>query len=573
MNKIVVIIISICLGFTTWGQQETDAQVITNADRSIAPAYRIYLRPQMIDTTITSPTINYPLLILHQETDITIDSIRPASIRLRPQLDELYNSYVKLGVGSKLQALGELYFNSKRSRKYNWGIHALHHSEWGTIKNYAPSTYDHTQVKAFGKVEGRRYTYGGKIHYKNDGVHYYGFPNPKADRDSLSQRYQNIGFNAFMYSHVKDSSHLNYKIGLKYDYFSDKRSKIDSLKDWHGHENYVGMNTSLIYDGRVGKLLSHLTVDFNWAWNGYRYGVENEKLNNLDTSITADNVIVQLRPIFNFYSHNKKLKFKLGGEIALDYLNKAKVSLYPIAEVKYSLFNDIFIPYVGVKGGLKQQRFSKLAAINPFISSNQSLINERVYNFYFGIKGSISDHISFNAGASFARLTNHSLFINDTIYSKGNQYRVIYDTITRTTITGSISYQENERLKIDLIGHFYSYQTRVNPRAWNLPQLEIIARGTYNIADRLIARLDFTLETGRYRKVFDPTIEGVQIEDGMYYKKLGVLADANLGLEFRYSKRFSIFADFNNIAAQNYKKWYDYPVNAFQFMAGVTFRF
>lgn len=573
MNRLVLFIACVGCLSTGWAQQTSDAQVITDANRSIAPAYRMYLRPQMMDTTITSPSVNYPLLALHKETTIKVEGIKPASIRLRPQLDELYNSYVKLGVGSRLQALGELYFNSKRSRKYNWGVHALHHSEWGSIKKYAPSQYDHTNIKAFGKIEETRYTYGAHVYYRNDGVHYYGFQNPAADRDSIRQRYQGAGFNAFMYSHVKDSSHLNYRIGLFYNYFGDKRPEDKELKDWRVKENFVGMKTRMEYDGEAGKLLSNLAVDFNWAYNGYRYGNSDTTLSPIDTTISVDNVVAQLRPMFSFYSHNKKLKFKLGGEIALNYMNKAHFSLYPIAEVKYSLFNDIFIPYVGIKGGLKQQRFEYLAATNPFIHSNQELRNKKVYNFYFGIKGSISSRVSFNAAASFARLTNQALFINDTLYSSGNEFRATYDTITRTTITASVSYQQNEKLKIDLIGHFYSYQTKANPRAWNLPQLEIIARGTYNILDRLIARLDFTLETGRYARVFDPTLDDVQTEDGLLYQKLGVMADANLGIEFRYSKRFSIFVNFNNIGAQDYQRWLNYPVNAFQFMAGVTFRF
>lgn len=68
-------------------------------------------------------------------------------------------------------------------------------------------------------------------------------------------------------------------------------------------------------------------------------------------------------------------------------------------------------------------------------------------------------------------------------------------------------------------------------------------------------------------------MEGAKLEDGKYYKKLGAIADLNVGAEFRYTPRLSIFAEFNNLAAQSYQRWNDYPVNAFQFMAGLTFRF
>jgi hypothetical protein len=47
----------------------------------------------------------------------------------------------------------------------------------------------------------------------------------------------------------------------------------------------------------------------------------------------------------------------------------------------------------------------------------------------------------------------------------------------------------------------------------------------------------------------------------------------NLGVEYRYNKRISGFIKLNNIAAQRYQKWYNYPVQGFQGMVGATFRF
>lgn len=573
MNKYIVLLLSIICFLPAFAQKTGDVEVVTDSDRSITPASRIFTRPQMIDTSITSSVVDYPLLALQEETTFELDVIEPANIRHRPQLSQLYNGYAKIGGGSRLRGLGEVYYNSDRSRKYNWGIHAKHHSEWGQISDYAPSQYDNTAVKAFGKVEERRFSYGGGVNYRNQGLHYYGFNNPDADRDSINQRYQSFGFNAFYDSHKKDSATLNYRIGLEYDNFMDRKPNVDSLKDWRGRENFVGIKTTWQYNTSSNILLSNLRADLDISYNGYRYGIADSSLTALDTGIVSNNTVVQLRPVTSFYGMNEKLQFKVGGEFALDFHDKTRASLYPIAEVRYSLFNDIFIPYAGIEGGLNQQRFEQLAQENEFIGSNQQLKNERRYEFYFGIKGTLTSRISFNASAAFANLRDRALFVNDTIYSSGNQFRVEYDTISMTTISASISYQQNEKLKVDVIGRFNTYEAKNNPYAWNMPQLELITRGTYNIADKLIARVDFTLETGRYAKAFDPTAEGVKMQDGIYFKKLGVLADANIGAEFRYTKRLSIFANFNNIAAQNYQRWSGYPVNSFQFMAGLTFRF
>lgn len=574
MNKYIIIFLSLACCFPAFGQKTGDVEIVTDSDRSILPASRIFTRPQIIDTSITSPVVNYPLLVLQEKTSFEVDKIEPANIRHRQLLSQLYNGYAKIGGGSRLMGLGEVYYNSLRSRKYNWGIHAKHHSEWGQIENYAPSQYDNTSLKAFGKIEENRYSYGGRVHYHNQGLHYYGFKAPDADRDSIKQRYQSIGFNAYFDSHKKDSAVLNYRIGLEYDNFMDRKPNEDSLKLWRGRENFVALKTTWQYNMSSNILLSNLRADLDISHNDYRYGIKDSSLTVLDTGIVSQNTVVQLRPVTRFYGLDEKLQFKVGGELALNFHDqKTHASLYPIAEARYSLFNDMFIPYAGIESGLKQQRFEYLANENEFIGSNNQLKNESKYKLFFGIKGTLSSRISFNADIAFTNLRNHALFVNDTIYSSGNQFRVIYDTLSMTTVSASISYQHNEKLKIDVIGKFNSYEAKNNPYAWNKPQLELMTRGVYNIADKLIARIDFKLETGRYAQVFDSTLEEAKMEDNIYFKKLGVLADANLGVEFRYTKRLSIFANFNNLAAQNYQRWMGYPVNSFQFMAGVTFRF
>lgn len=570
MNKIFLLIPIFCIG-AVYGQG--DVEVVTESDRSLPPVNRISTRPKMVDTVIVSAISVYPLLAIQKETSFEVENIEPASVKHKPQLSQLYRGYAKIGGGSRLMGLGEVYYNSLRSRKYLWGIHAKHLSEWGQIPDYAPSQYDRTALKAFGHVQERRYSFGGEMGYKNQGLHYYGFQNPDASRDSISQRYQSIDFSGYFSSHKKDSAMLNYTLGLDYSNFMDQKPEQDSLSKWRGRENYVGLKTQWQYNMSSNVLLSNMKADFNVLYNDYRYGIPDSSLSLLDTGYVSSNTVIQLRPVTHFYGKNEKFQFKIGGELAIDVREKTRASLYPIAEVRYSLFNDLFIPYAGVEGGLKQQRFQLLAARNEFIRSNIDLRNQQRYEVHFGIKGTLSKRISFNTAASFSANRDFALFVNDTLYSGGNQFEVIYDTLNIATISGSLTYQHNEELKIDGIARFNSYQARNNPYAWNLPQLEFIARGSYNIADRLLFNVDFTLETGRRARVFDSTLENVQEEDGIYFVPLGVIADANIGAEFRYTKRISIFANFNNVAAQRYRRWFNYPVQGFQFMAGATFRF
>jgi len=56
-------------------------------------------------------------------------------------------------------------------------------------------------------------------------------------------------------------------------------------------------------------------------------------------------------------------------------------------------------------------------------------------------------------------------------------------------------------------------------------------------------------------------------------KELKGIFDANLGLEYRYTKKLSAFINFNNIGAVRYQRWEDYPTQRFNVLGGLTYSF
>ena len=163
---------------------------------------------------------------------------------------------------------------------------------------------------------------------------------------------------------------------------------------------------------------------------------------------------------------------------------------------------------------------------------------------------------------SFANVKDIALFTTDTLFSLGNKFGVIYDTANVATIEGSLSYQLKEKIKADAIVRYTSYNLVNNSYAWNRPNLEVILRGSYNLFDKFIFNLDLNLEQGRRALVYAPG-EGVTQENGQYMQSLGFLADANLGVEYRYNPRISAFIQANNVASQRYNRWFDLPCAEF----------
>ncbi|OFZ64576.1 MAG: hypothetical protein A3D92_14280 [Bacteroidetes bacterium RIFCSPHIGHO2_02_FULL_44_7] len=551
-----------------FGQDEIN--INSSGERKVDPAYRIAITPKIIDTTINTAIVNYPLLSLKFETQATLEQIEPAAIKTVEHLDPLYNTYVKLGVGTELMPLGEVYFDSKRSRKFMYGAHLKHLSSFGNISHYAPAQFDRTRFGVYGGINEKRYELRGDVHYNNQGLHYYGAPDTLGLlKDSIAQRYSDFGIGAKFTSHVKDSAKLNYSVGLDYNNYLSKKPEREEDIDWRAKENFFGIRSSFWY--KLGK--ETYAADLNILYNGYKYGLPDSSWTSLDSGLVLNNTVISLKPSITTYLQDNRFKAKIGVDFTVDAHTKTKAYVYPMAEIKYSMFNDIFIPYLGVRGGLKQTTFKSLTQINEFMLPNVELRNEKTpIDFYGGIKGTLSKRIYFNAGISFAYVRDKALFVTDTLHSIGNKFDVIYDTMTVTTIEASIGYQLKEKLKIEAIGRYYSYAALNNSYAWNMPRMQFIVRGTYNLFEKVIFNLDVNLEEGRKALVYGPG-EDITEESGQYILDLGFIADANLGIEYRYNKRISAFVQLNNVASQGYMRWFNAPVQRFQFLGGVTFRF
>jgi outer membrane receptor protein involved in Fe transport len=47
-------------------------------------------------------------------------------------------------------------------------------------------------------------------------------------------------------------------------------------------------------------------------------------------------------------------------------------------------------------------------------------------------------------------------------------------------------------------------------------------------------------------------------------------SDLGIGAEYRFYKRFSLFLEANNLAAQSYERWYSYPERPLDFRGGLS---
>jgi len=206
MRKLGTIIVVIITVSTAVAQ---DVTLIGEGTREVEKAYRIAGSPQIIDTTIPMATVDYPLLQLQFDTESEVSRIDPVSIRTVDKLAKLYHTYIKLGVGTELMPLGEIYFDATRSRKFLYGAHLKHLSSFGNIPERAPAQFDRTRFGLYGTLNQKKYTLGGNIHYNNQGLHYYGISDTLGlDKDSTAQRYSDFEWISSMHL-IKRTAHTS----------------------------------------------------------------------------------------------------------------------------------------------------------------------------------------------------------------------------------------------------------------------------------------------------------------------------------------------------------------------------
>ena len=100
--------------------------------------------------------------------------------------------------------------------------------------------------------------------------------------------------------------------------------------------------------------------------------------------------------------------------------------------------------------------------------------------------------------------------------------------------------------------------------AWNKPSFDVSIQARYNMGDKIVVNLGLYTIGKRYYEDFV-----VQLDDEG--PTLPLAFDANLGVEYRYSKMLTFWARFNNIAAQRYYIYSQYPSYRFRGMLGFTY--
>lgn len=550
-NKYIFIIILCLVQFKIGLAQDkkitNDVQVIGPYQPTISDAYKINVLPKIIDTTKVTADIDYSIVTRQINTGYELDPIVAASMLGEP-LTKLYNSFIKLGFGNYYTPFFQFNYHSLRSKVSSFGVNMGHISSNSKIKlannEKVDASYSNNYVSVFGKRFFNKKTLSGDVNFRRTAFHHYGYDvnNDSTDLtfNNYKQNYMLLNANTVYQTNYTDENHLNYKISGDYNYLMD-------INNFYQHSFTIA-------------------PDFNKYYNGELFGIKadaNYYLKNQEIDTVSD-FILRLNPYAKF--SGKAWKVNIGLSIVSNYYNQTEeYHFYPNVYMHYHIVQNILIPYIGVDGDLEKNDYKKIAFENPYILPSLIVKNtNRAMQFYGGFKGNFSSKTSFNFRASYAEYKDMYFYVNNLTADKLlNQFSVEYDNADLVRVFGEISSKPSEKFEFLLHGNYYYFNFLEKlDYAWHKPEYDVTLTASYNLRNKIILTSDFFVLGKRYAKSYNPAEEKITLKE---------IFDLNLGVEYRYTKILSAFINFNNIAAQKYYKWNNYPTQRFNIIAGVSY--
>lgn len=540
---------------------------------TISSAKKIATTPTVIDTIVEKPAVDYQFERRQFETSYSPDTISPAKMKGEP-IDPLYRAYVKGGAGNGINYLGDVYINTTRSRKADIGLEIHTRGSDGNISDVAPAPYNRTSAALNGKKFLKRHSIEASIGYDREQLQYYGFDdtNPfyfNTSQDAFKQVYTDIFAGATLKSFYSDSSMLNHTIDLDYDHFADKYRA--------NTEHNVKLNGVLTRF--FGRHLGELGVNLDMNTVNYLDSFQFDPIGTVEQD--RFNLIAGINP--KMISQYKKFGFKIGAIAQAEFRsNSSSVHLYPDLYANFNLIREILIPYAGLTGGLQRNSLRTMTETNPFLwTSTLALRNtNELYRAYLGVRGAFTKRLTFNLQGARYRQEDAPLFANYNAsqYNQGenrfgeNFFVPIYDTMDVVQVSAEVMYRKEEKFQIGGRGVYRSFTTETEFEAWQRPALEIGLTGQYHLRHKIIATASANLLIDQWSKSYDTTATkffGVDV----YGNRLDPILDFNIGVEYRYTEQLSVFLNANNLIAQRYQRWNQYPNQRINVLGGITYSF
>ncbi|HMC00530.1 MAG TPA: hypothetical protein VKN14_05785 [Flavobacteriaceae bacterium] len=514
------------------------------------------------EETSTKKEVKYNIFSFPVASTFTPAKGKAAVVEKAPPA-KLYDNYMTLGAGTYTTFLGELYLNHAINRTESVGGYISHHSSGGGIDNILlDDNFYNSKINANYSKTLRDLTWNFDAGFQQQRYNWYGLPQPLFDEttaDMIDPEHSFYGF------------HLGSDISFNDTYFNSGSVLFRHFGDNEGSgENRFVLKSKVDIPINGEEISTSIKFEYLKGHFDRNYTTEDE--------LKYGNFQVGLSPTYQIKQDD--LTVDLG--VSFYYLNDTEVSrnkfyIYPNFTASYRLVNDVLIAYGGIQGGLLQNTYYGFASENPFVSPTLFVMpTDQQYDAFVGLKGKVSNNMSYNFKGKYIAERNRAMFINNDIisgpenYMYGNSFGIVYDDVDTFSIAGEINVDVNRNFKLALKAEYFSYNVKGDNEAWNLPDVKASLFMDYQIDEHWFTGANLFYVGERkdqffYNDVMFPSTPQTVILDSYF--------DANVHLGYHINDKISVFAKANNLTDKQYERWQNFPTQGIQILAGATFKF
>lgn len=548
---------------------------------TISDAFKVKATPKLNDEATTAKKkVTYSIFSVPVASTFTPAKGKAANVKKAPKV-KLYDNYATLGFGSFTSILAEFYSNFQISRTEDFGVFLKHNSSQGGIDDVLVDDffYDTRLNLNYGARE-RDMNWRTDLDLQHQVFNWYGIDPSIIDlQNTIDPPFITEDTDV---AHTYFAAGLNGSIQFNDAMFKEGRATLRYFGDSENSAEIRAIAKPTLEFPIAGEnITTGITVDYVGG------SFENDIA---DVITTSDYSIINAGINPSLVILRDDLTVNLGLSAYVSNVSQGSndttvsdtdVFVYPNVSASYRVVGDYFIAYAGVEGDLKQNSYYDFAQENPFIAPSQTISpTDQQYDGYLGMKGKLSNHVSYNLRANYMSESGKALFINNNssfatassaAWLNGNSFSVIYDDVETLGVFGELNFDVNNNFKMKVNGQFNSYTTTSQEEAWNLPTLTASVFGDYQITEQWFAGVNLFFVGERFDQAFasDPT----DILSTPQSITLDSYFDANAHVGYRVNDRLSAFGRVNNILNSNYQKWQNYPVQGLQGMLGATYKF
>lgn len=579
---ILLIILLIVQGFAVIAQTQRDTsltkevEVIKAYEPSISDAYKINDMPFIEQEEFQKPEFDYSIYSQPVYSTFSVNTLQAATMTGKPREDTGFG-YLKAGAGNYSKPYVEFFFNNNESKNTIFGLHFKHLSSQGELKLKGEDKVNAPFSENYAEMFVERYFRNSKldfnVSYTRNRFNYYGYPEFKVPDDLFDENLNNTLFNtkqifskgtAFLkFESIKESkSSPNSGIELNYHYFTTKSGQTE-------HNAKI--------NGQITKTFNNITGFLNIG--GSFYLADNIRNRTILGSNSRQQILAYARP--SIYISNDWANFKAGGTlyITLDKDENTKINATPYLLLNLIPVRGILSMYGGIDGKVEQNSYSKIAYENPFSMPEHDVQNSlHQFRFFGGFDGKFSSKTNFKIGVDYTVIKDQ-VFYYLASYHPGegfirNDFRTLLDDMNKLRFYAEIIHTATDNFDLLLSGNYYVYELSNQMEAWNMPEFDAKLSLNYKVSEQLKISTDVFLlgkRKGMISFMTVSSIDNIDFDDQPFI--MDTVFDLNFNADYSFTSHLSAFCQLNNFGFQTYEKWLGYPVQNFNFLAGLNYSF